>query len=108
MIAKPSSSAHTIQTYEGGDGGRASLRLRARTPSPAPGMDPRGETGLKQLPLRLLLLAVLIVGSGAAMAFTLPGISTPAPLNGRVLLVSRGSIISSVTPSGQATDVTAY
>jgi multidrug efflux pump subunit AcrA (membrane-fusion protein) len=54
------------------------------------------------------MLAALIPGTGLLVAFTLPGISTPAPLNGTVALVSQGTITTTVTPSGQTQDITQY
>ncbi len=46
------------------------------------------------------LLAGIIPASGLAVAFTVPGITTPPPLNGRVEYVATGSVTTTSTPSG--------
>ena len=63
---------------------------------------------MKGTTLRVALVAGLVSSSGMTLAFTLPGIHTPAKLSGRVALVTQGSIVSTLTQTGTAADITSY
>src|SRR5581483_8334466 len=65
-----------------------------------------GGFSMTQAKVLAILLAVLVPASGAVVAFTAPGITTPPELAGRVAYVGTGSITTMATPSGVVQDYT--
>ena len=56
----------------------------------------------------LYALAAALPAVGLVAAYTMPGLHTLPPLSGRVAYVTRGTIITSATPSGVLQDMSQF